>query len=504
MANTFSDLPIIDPILAILKSEGYEIPTPIQAAAIPPLLEGRDLLGCAQTGTGKTAAFAIPIIQHLHGKYRKAISGSPRALVLVPTRELAVQVHESFETYGRGMKMRYTSVFGGVGQGKQVDALERGIHVLIATPGRLMDLMEQGYIKLDLVDHLVLDEADRMLDMGFLPAIKKIVREVPKERQSIFLSATMPPPIQELTHELLTDPVTIMIAPPFTTAQRVRQRLMYVTKDNKRSLMECLLKDERLTKVLVFTRTKHGADRLAKSLKTAKLAIDVIHGNKSQNARQRVLNEFRTGKLRVLVATDVAARGIDVDGVSHVINFEIPNEPDSYVHRIGRTARAGESGESISLCDSEELEFIRDIEKEIGKKIPIDRDQPFHSDLKYVAPARGAKRSSSKRSSGPPNRSSKSGGKRPPRREGQASGERREFRSDSRSERRSDGRSEARPYSEKKSSVKNEAVPEQQRKRSLSGKVKKFKPITKKSYGFSFGGQPKAGGSRPNKKKRRG
>ncbi len=488
MPKTFSELPLIDPILSVLQSEGYDVPTPIQAAAIPPLLEGRDLLGCAQTGTGKTAAFAIPILQHLHGKYRKPIAGSPRALVLVPTRELAVQVHESFETYGRSLRMKHTSVFGGVGQGKQVVALERGVHVLIATPGRLMDLMEQGYIKLDLVDHLVLDEADRMLDMGFLPAIKKIVRAVPTERQSIFLSATMPPPIQELTKDLLRDPVTVMIAPPATTAQRVRQRVMFVKRDNKRPLLEMLLKDERLTKVLVFTRTKHGADRLAKSLRTAKLAIDAIHGNKSQNARQRVLNEFRVGKLRVLVATDVAARGIDVDGISHVVNFEISNEPDSYVHRIGRTARAGESGESISFCDIEELEFLRAVEKEIGKKVPIDRDHPYHIEWKAEDIPRDVKRRGSKKSSSSRGGTASHAPRRPAR-----GGE---------SSTRNEGH---RKSSDKRTERPVEAGSESQRKRSISGKVRKFTPKSakkKSSYGFSFVNNPKSGSTNPKKKKR--
>jgi ATP-dependent RNA helicase RhlE len=479
MATTFSDLPIIEPILSTLRSEGYEVPTPIQAAAIPLLIDGKDLLGCAQTGTGKTAAFAIPILQHLHGKYRKPISGSPRALILVPTRELAVQVHESFETYGRSLRMKYAAIFGGVGQGKQVAALERGIHVLIATPGRLMDLMGQGYIKLDLVDHLVLDEADRMLDMGFLPSIKKIVKEVPTERQSIFLSATMPPPIQELAQELLRDPETIMIAPPFTTAQRVRQRVMYVAKENKRALLEKLLQDERMTKVLVFTRTKHGADRLTKNLRTAKLTIDAIHGNKSQNARQRVLNEFRTGKLRVLVATDVAARGLDVDGITHVVNFEISNEPDSYVHRIGRTARAGESGESISFCDIEELEFLRDVEKEIGKKVPLDRDQPFHVDWRREDIPRAPKGRGGKKSS-PSNRRPS----RPPR----------------------DGGFSKHSRPEKTKRPEGESAAEPQRKRSLSGKIRKVKPkaAKKKSYGFSYVNNSGQGGgsssSRPKKK----
>lgn len=462
MATSFSELPIIEPIQSAIRAEGYTIPTPIQAAAIPPLLDGFDLLGCAQTGTGKTAAFAIPILQLLHETPRKVIPKAPRALILAPTRELAVQINESFETYGKALRLRFTSVFGGVGQGKQVQAMERGVHVLVATPGRLLDLMEQGHIYLNRLEFFVLDEADRMLDMGFMPSIKRIIRELPKERQSIFLSATMPPPIEELASQLLHNHVTVMVTPPASTVQLIQQRVMFVAKEDKRYLLEKLLKDNALSKVLVFTRTKYGADRLAKQLRTAGLEIDAIHGNKSQGARQRVLNELKSGKLRVLVATDVAARGIDVDGISHVINFDIPVEPDGYVHRIGRTARAGESGESISFCDCDEVPSLQDIEKEIGKKIPIDRNHSFHLAIAEDETLRVAN-SRTKSSKGP---------RRP-------------------SQSRGDSRGGSRKAGAVAKNVKD-AVP--QRKRSISGKVKKVKTDAKKSYGFAHS-KPKPSGS---------
>jgi ATP-dependent RNA helicase RhlE len=478
MTISFADLPIIDPLLRVLHREGYEYPTPIQAASIPILVEGRDLLGCAQTGTGKTAAFAIPIIQLLQAKGRKAVASEPRALVLVPTRELAVQVYESFETYGGPLKLKYTAIFGGVSQGKQVRAVEHGVHVLIATPGRLLDLMDQGHLRLDRLQFLVLDEADRMLDMGFLPAIKRIIKELPTVRQSIFLSATMPPPIEDLAKQLLTDPATVMIAPPSTTAQRVEQRVLFVAKDNKRRLLEHLLQEPELSKVLVFTRTKHGADRLAKQMKTAKLAIDAIHGNKSQAARQRVLGEFRSGKLRVLVATDVAARGIDVDGISHVVNFDIPNEPDSYVHRIGRTARAGESGLSYSFCDSEELVDLKAIEKEIQQKIPIKNDHPFHLEINVDDSRRGPKRANNRPAQPRPPHD------RHPRRK-KAGGRPQTSRTDSKA-----------PAS---STPSNTSSGEVSRKRSISGKVRKVKVNAGKKFGFS----KFPNSSPPRKKKRR-
>ncbi len=487
MAKSFADLPLIETIQAAIRAEGYTIPTPIQLAAIPPLLEGRDLLGCAQTGTGKTAAFAIPILQLLAATPQKATPHYPRALILAPTRELAVQITESFDTYGKGLKLRCTSVFGGVGQATQVNAMKRGVHVLVATPGRLLDLMEQGQIYLDRLSYFVLDEADRMLDMGFMPSLKRIVRALPKKRQSIFLSATMPPPIEELASQLLHEHVSVMVTPPSTTAQRVTQRVMFVAKDDKRYLLENLLEENAFSKVLVFTRTKHGADRLCKQLRVSGLAIDAIHGNKSQGARQRVLGELKNGKLRVLVATDVAARGIDVDAISHVINYEIPTDPESYVHRIGRTARAGETGESISFCDVDEVPSLRDIEKLLGQSIPIDREQPYHSD--------GAERGSARGPKGPRIRGSRDGSAR-----GQSQS-RGAFRGTKKTATSyaSNGHTSDERASEGRASESQSEAP--RRKRSISGKVKKVKTDARKSYGFAHA-KPKSSGSKPSGKKR--
>ncbi|MDX1927285.1 MAG: DEAD/DEAH box helicase [Pirellulaceae bacterium] len=482
MAKSFADLPIIETIQAAIRAEGYTIPTPIQLAAIPPLLEGRDLLGCAQTGTGKTAAFAIPILQLLAANPQKATPHYPRALILAPTRELAVQITESFDTYGAGLKLRCTSVFGGVGQASQVNAMKRGVHVLVATPGRLLDLMEQGQIYLDRLSYFVLDEADRMLDMGFMPSLKRIVRALPKKRQSIFLSATMPPPIEELASQLLHEHVSVMITPPATTAQRVTQRVMFVAKDDKRYLLEKLLEENSLSKVLVFTRTKHGADRLCKQLRMSGLAIDAIHGNKSQGARQRVLGELKNGKLRVLVATDVAARGIDVDAISHVINYEIPTDPESYVHRIGRTARAGETGESISFCDVDEVPSLRDIEKEIGQSIPIDRDQPYHYDGAERGSARGPKKP---RVRGPRDR----GARGPSESRGDYRGTKKTATSFA-----GGGANDGRAAESRSSEGQTEAP---RRKRSISGKVKKVKTDTRKTYGFAHAKPKSSGKKRP-------
>ncbi len=476
----FSDLPLIEPIQSALRSKGYTIPTPIQAGAIPPLLEGRDFLGCAQTGTGKTAAFAIPILQLLHQSPAKAVSGAPRALVLCPTRELAVQILESFTNYGKSLRLRFAAVFGGVGQSPQVTSLTRGLHVLVATPGRLQDLMDQGHCSLSRLEFFVLDEADRMLDMGFMPAIKRIVAKLPKQRQSIFLSATMPPPIEELAGSLLHDHVTVMITPPATTAQKVAQRVMFVDKDNKRKLLESLLESNAFSKVLVFVRTKYGADRLAKSLKSSTMMIDAIHGDKSQGARQRVLNGFKDGELRVLVATDVAARGIDVEGITHVINYDMPMEPDGYVHRIGRTARAGATGESISMCDAEEFQQLRQIEREIGKRVPVDRNHPYHSAdaedevIKRDASSGRKKTSRGRPTSGP--RAAASGGTK----SGGAAGRARKgFKGSKPSTTSSFGAPAA----------GGEAAPG--RRRSISGKVKKINNSTSKpQYGYSAERKP--------------
>jgi ATP-dependent RNA helicase RhlE len=375
----FSDLPIIPEIQSALKSLEYLVPTPIQARGIPPLLEGKDLLGCAQTGTGKTAAFAIPLLQKIHQLGQHPVPYQPLGLIVAPTRELVVQISENMRAIGKHTKVRHTTIFGGVGQRPQVAALSKGVHVVVATPGRLLDLVEQEACSLSKLQYFVLDEADRMLDMGFMPDIQKIVQLLPRKRQSVFLSATMPAPIEKLASKLLHQHVTVMITPPAKTADRVKQSVMFVDRGNKRKLLDRLLSDASRTRVLVFMRTKHGADRLYKSLVVSGASAEGIHGGRSQNARQRVLNAFKDGKVRILVATDVAARGIDIDEVSHVINFDVPVEAEAYVHRIGRTARAGASGESITFCDGDEYKYLKEIEKTIGMPIPVDRDHPYHS-----------------------------------------------------------------------------------------------------------------------------
>jgi ATP-dependent RNA helicase RhlE len=375
----FSGLKLAQPILRAVTDEGYDTPTPIQQKAIPPLLEGSDLIGLAQTGTGKTAAFALPILHRLAAQETKAVSARPRILVLAPTRELAGQIGDSFKTYGRHLKCRTAVVFGGVSIRPQIQALARGVHVLIATPGRLLDLMNQRKVTLDAVEVFVLDEADRMLDMGFVHDVKKIEAALPKQRQTALFSATMPNSVAQLSTQFLSDPVTVEVAPPATTAEKVTQRVLFVAKEKKRTLLVELLNDPAIERVLVFTRTKHGANRVARHLGQHGIKADAIHGNKSQSARQKALAGFKSGRVRALVATDIAARGIDVDGVTHVINFEIPNEPESYVHRIGRTARAGASGAAISLCQHDEWGYLRDIEKTIRQPIPVFDDHPYHA-----------------------------------------------------------------------------------------------------------------------------
>lgn len=369
---SFEKLNLIEPILLALKSEGYSKPTPIQEQSIPVLLERRDLLGCAQTGTGKTAAFAIPILQLLHQDelYKKG-PGGIRALVLTPTRELAIQIGESFAAYGKLLRLKHTVIFGGVSQKSQTDALRAGVDMLIATPGRLLDLMDQRFVNLQQIKIFVLDEADRMLDMGFIHDVRKVIAKLPQKRQSLFFSATMPTEISKLANSILTDPVRVEVTPVSTTANTVQQSLYFVEKPNKKSLLLDLLKDASIETALIFTRTKHGADRVAKDLNRAGVQAEAIHGNKSQTARQRALTNFKSRQTRVLVATDIAARGIDIDDLTHVINFELPNVPETYVHRIGRTGRAGASGIAISFCDTEEREYLRDIQKLIGKTIPV-------------------------------------------------------------------------------------------------------------------------------------
>ena len=375
----FAGLELAQPILRAIADEGYTTPSPIQAKSIPSLLKGRDLLGVAQTGTGKTAAFALPLLHRLAASGCKALPRQPRALILAPTRELAGQIEDSLKVYGRNVPLRTAVVFGGVSIRPQIQALNRGVHVLVATPGRLMDIMNQGHLRLDAVEVFILDEADRMLDMGFIRDVKKVAAALPKNRQTVLFSATMPSSVQGLADGLLNDPVQVEVAPAATTAEKVEQRVLFVQKDKKRALISELLSDKDIERVLIFTRTKHGADKVARYLHDSGVQSDAIHGNKSQNARQRALDAFKSGRIRALVATDIAARGIDVDGVTHVINFELPNEPESYVHRIGRTARAGATGIAISFCDHEERAYLRDIEKTIRKSVPVFVDHSFHA-----------------------------------------------------------------------------------------------------------------------------
>lgn len=374
---TFQSLFLIQPILKALQEEGYETPTPIQAEAIPILLQGKDLLGCAQTGTGKTAAFAIPILQLLAGNPTYEKKKKIRALIVTPTRELAIQIEESFEAYGRYLDLKTTVVFGGVGQTPQTDALRKGVDILVATPGRLLDLINQGYISLADISLFVLDEADRMLDMGFIHDIKKLLVLLPKKKQSLFFSATMPPEIVKLANTILHEPSKVEVTPVSSTADTINQFLYYTDRGNKNSLLLHILKNKDIKTVLVFTRTKYGADKVVKMLHKNNITAEAIHGNKAQNARQRALSNFKAQTTRVLVATDIAARGIDVDDLSYVINYEIPNIPETYVHRIGRTGRAGANGTALSFCDNDEKAFLKDIEKLIGKKIPVEENNPF-------------------------------------------------------------------------------------------------------------------------------
>ena len=374
----FAGLELAQPILRAITDEGYTTPTPIQDKSIPPLLEGRDLLGVAQTGTGKTAAFALPLLQRLAENAGQLHRRQPRALILAPTRELAGQIGDSLRSYGRHLPLRSVVVFGGISIRPQVQALAHGVHVLVATPGRLIDLMNQGHVRLDAVEVFILDEADRMLDMGFIRDVKKIAGALPKRRQTVLFSATMPNSVQGLAGGLLSNPVRVEAAPTATTVEQVEQRVFFVPKDQKRALLGKLLNDKGMERVLIFTRTKHGANRVARHLHDSGIETDAIHGNKAQNARQRALEGFRSGRIRALVATDIAARGIDVEDVTHVINFELPNDPESYVHRIGRTARAGAAGIAISFCDHDERAILRDIEKTIRQRVPVIENHPYH------------------------------------------------------------------------------------------------------------------------------
>ncbi len=370
--NSFSELQLIEPLKTSLADENYEVPTPIQAKTIPAALTRKDVLGCAQTGTGKTAAFALPILNRLGQQNRKAKPKRPFALILAPTRELAVQIHESFQTYGKHLRLRQALVYGGVGQSQQVKTMTRGAHILIATPGRLLDLMDQGYIDLHQLEVFVLDEADRMLDMGFLPDLKRIIRELPDERQSLFFSATMPPKIVELADRLLSNPVKVDVTPKKRSLKKIDQSLVHVDRKSKLPVLQQILAEPNVKRAIVFTKTKRMANRVSEKLEKSGFFSAAIHGNKSQNARQRALNAFRDDKVNVLVATDVAARGIDIDGVTHVVNFDLPVEPEAYVHRIGRTGRAGATGVAISFVTSEERSELVDIEKLIDQTIPVD------------------------------------------------------------------------------------------------------------------------------------
>ena len=383
---TFSELNLLKNIQQSLTEEGYENPTPIQEQAIPIILEGTDLVGCAQTGTGKTAAFAIPIINTLHRIVGNTKRKLIRTLVVTPTRELAIQIDESFNTYGKYTNIRSMVIFGGVSQVPQVDQLKKGIDILIATPGRLLDLHKQGFIDLDHLHFLVLDEADQMLDMGFINDVKKIIKLTPDNRQTLLFSATMPIAIRELADTFLTKPKYVSVTPISSTAENVKQKVYFVGKEDKRKLLYHIIRNDKLDNILVFTRTKHGADNVVKALKKNGISAEAIHGDKSQNARQRVLEGFKNNEISVLVATDIAARGIDIESLPYVINFDLPNIPETYVHRIGRTGRAGNSGMAISFCAKDEKPYLQDIEKLIRLKVKIEDNHPYPYSLEEPNP----------------------------------------------------------------------------------------------------------------------
>ncbi len=384
----FNDLGLSREILQAIESAGYERPTPIQAAAIPPALEGKDVLGCAQTGTGKTAAFSLPALQRADA----TAGDAPRlsTLILTPTRELAAQINESLRTYGKNLDLWHTVIFGGVNDKPQIAELKRGVDILVATPGRLLDLMNRGFVKLDKVEFFVLDEADRMLDMGFIADVRRITKALPQKRQTLFFSATMPPAIRKLADTLLDKPVTVSVAPVSSAVETVQQQVYFTNKRDKRELLIHLLGDPSCRRTIVFTRTKHGSDRVARHLQKTGKRVAAVHGNKAQNARTRALDGFRNGSIDVLVATDIAARGIDVEDVTHVINFEVPNVAETYVHRIGRTGRAGNTGVAMSLCDHEEVPYIGAIERLMAKQIQRVEEHPYPADAKAPPPANDA------------------------------------------------------------------------------------------------------------------
>lgn len=382
---SFKNLELTQPLLRALEDQGYTTPTPIQKQAIPLVLEGKDLLGVAQTGTGKTAAFGIPLLQILNEN--KQPKKGIRALILTPTRELAIQIEESLSAYGKYTNLSHTVIFGGVSQVKQVQKLKKGIDILVATPGRLLDLMNQGYINLRQLEVFVLDEADRMLDMGFIHDVKKVIKVIPAKRQTLFFSATMPEEIQNLANMMLKNPAKVEVTPASSTVDKIQQRIYFTNKPDKRKLLLHLLESNGISSALVFTRTKHGADKVARFLDKAKIKSAAIHGNKSQNSRQNALTNFKNGNLNVLVATDIAARGIDIDELKHVFNFDLPNVPETYVHRIGRTGRAGNEGMAISFCAAEERKELKDIEKLAAIKIPVVEEHPYPMDPNAVPQA---------------------------------------------------------------------------------------------------------------------
>ncbi len=407
----FSDLGLAEPVLRAVEAEGYSEPTPIQTRAIPALMDGHDLIGVAQTGTGKTAAFSLPLLSWLHETDQKPVPKQPRAVILAPTRELAAQIGQNVRLYGKGARVRSAAVFGGVSIRRQIETMRRGVHVLIATPGRLIDLWNLGHVDLSEVDVFILDEADRMLDMGFIHDVRKIAAATPEDRQTVMFSATMPKAVEGLAESLLDDPVRVEAAPQATTAKRVEQRVLFVKKEDKRRLLLELLSDDGFARVLVFTRTKHGADRVARWLEEGRVNAAAIHGNKSQNARQRSLKGFSAGKVRVLVATDIAARGIDVDDVTHVINFELPDDIENYVHRVGRTARGGAAGVALSFCSADERGLVGDVERATRQSIPVMADHAFHDEA-IASDIHSAARP--KRGGGNANRGgAKSGARRP-------------------------------------------------------------------------------------------
>jgi len=374
---TFKELDLLEPILNALNTQGYTNPTPIQEQAIPIVLQGKDIMGCAQTGTGKTAAFAIPILQRLQTTKNPEQKRLIRALIVTPTRELAIQIDESFKDYGQNLKLQSAVIFGGVNQTSQVNRLKAGVDILIATPGRLLDLVQQRHINLRNLEIFVLDEADRMLDMGFIHDVKKIIKIIPEKRQTLFFSATMPKEITSLANSILTNPSHVEVSPVSSTAETIQQELYFVDTENKKDLLIDILNTNKIETALVFTRTKHGADKLVKILNRNQIKSEAIHGNKSQNARQNALKNFKEKSLQVLVATDIAARGIDIDQLEFVVNYDIPNIPETYVHRIGRTGRAGASGKAVSFCNTEERAYVKDIQKLIGLSIPVVSEHAF-------------------------------------------------------------------------------------------------------------------------------